>query len=334
MVDLFVNAENAEKFLIEKRTSNAISSIITEDYFRKIFLHKNNAIKKKTTGWYYTISVTDKEPYIFILKEDLNELDIEIIKKIEGNIWQIFINETDLYLGKIEQARISERFSMEDFITKYKLNVKVRENKQSSKLEQAKSISYCQYLNEKGQLIQASSIAYIEDYFLNKYFFVTNIDFFVKNELGIILLEIKFKYPAANRTYGINRLQYNALSFFKQNGIRVYNIILNNPNRKDALDYIGAGVDEEEWLYAKFDDSVPLVLKTAPSKTSFFESEEQQYYEVSVVKYKKLRRKNNFIDMKCPVCGADMIPKIGPYSEFLGCKNFKKEDCRGKIELE
>lgn len=314
-------------FCIERRTSRAISSYITETLFEICFINGVNNITS-STGWYLSYSPTTHNQYIFVAKNILNELDREIVSIVDIPVWQII--QTDGHIVLVSLNNDNVQYEIEEFIASNGLNSRCRRPLNNDQSETDKINNYCQYLHDYNALNHVVDVINLEDVFLNKCFYTTNLDFFVKNELGIMLFEVKFKYPSQNNCYGINLMQAKTLNYFKSKGIYAVNVILNNPNRLDVLEYINEGT--YQWLYSNI-NNIGGIQNAAPNYTNYFNQNEQRHYSIPASHYSSMSRTANIINCRCPVCNSNLTLRNGPYGTFLGCTQFATTDCRGKIKF-
>ena len=107
------------------------------------------------------------------------------------------------------------------------------------------------------------------------------------------------------------------------------NIILENRSRVDILE---KNEDASDWLYSRIQFNKEVV-KDAPSKTSYFENREQKYRVMPGKGYVNLKSQCNFLNLKCPSCGGKLILRTGVYGDFLGCKNFSSNNCKGTLKF-
>lgn len=313
-----------------RRTDRAISSYITEELFADCFLNGNQRISAISTGWYYSSVKPGSQCYAFLLKNEVSDLDFEIIGALDIPVWQIITDGETIELQNLS-GEGNNRLSLEQFVAEKQLIVKPRKTPNLSEEERTRINRYCLYLNERNALGHVVDTIRAEDNFLNKYFRTTNLDFFIKNQMGILLFEVKFKYPAVNGCFGINNMQAQVLSYFQDKGIEAFNIILNNPEKMDVIEYINQGRDNWQWLYSRVE--ITGGLATAPQYTNYFNQTQQQYFNIPVRKYKALAYTNNIIDMQCPQCGSDLCLRNGRYGPFLGCTQYGRTNCTGKINL-
>lgn len=314
-----------EKYLLNTRTKEALSSYISENYF-----HKNFKMDKinHTTGWWIS-KTRDNRYIIFLVKDIINELDFEVIgkmKNVVSGIYQLKLTDSGMILTDLlQQPNID--FSLEQFLKLWNHhNSKgAIEHKENSEIKN----SYWEYFkNEKIEYKVIKQIK-IENQFLKKYFYSTNIDYILKNNIGILLLEIKYKYPSRNKTYGINSMQYDVYSLFQGQGMIAFNVVLENVQRIDILKRQNGS---QVWKYSRIKQNL-TEKKYAPKETSYDQNGKQGYYELQASNYHRLNYDSNIFNLVCPKCKGNLIKKNGKYGEFLGCINYLESDCKGSLSL-
>ena len=323
---MFTSITEAKTYLIQNRTSEAISAYLTEGYFRNRYL--NNV--DYSQGWYFDCN--NDKLQAFVLKQKLNETDKEFANQLGiTHIWQVFFAHNDIVI-KDYSSTVEE--TIEEYVTQHQLTRYPRPTlRNGDEAEQNKRESYCNYLIQNGSILEVANTALIEDGFLNSYFRISDVDFVIKNDLGCIALDIKFKYPSRNGSYGINVGPFSLFGKLEERMVRVYNIILKNTsNDMDCLMYMNQ--NNPTTLYAYVDTSGDHDVKKSPSKCSYFHDTAQQYIEISGSKYKPLNLNGNIFDLRCPVCGGEMIQRVSKYGAFLGCKQFGPgTGCKGTITI-
>jgi hypothetical protein len=187
-------------------------------------------------------------------------------------------------------------------------------------------------LAEDNRLIKTANIALIEDRFLNRYYRISDVDYIVKNELGYLALDIKFKYPSQNGSYGINVGPFGMFGRLAGYGFKIYNIILKNENKENCIDFLKR--EDKTIQYAHIDTTRDYTEKKSPAWCSYFGNEVQAYREIPGKEYRNMNLKGNIIDLKCPLCGNRMLERPSHYGvAFLGCSMYPKNGCKGKINL-
>ena len=321
---MFRNNELAKDYLIQNRKSEAISSYLTEYYFERRYLQNINY----TQGWY--LDCQDEGLNFYVQKQVLNETDISFANQPNILMWQVYFDADDEIILKRYGTNVAIR--VEDYVQNNHLVERHRRPLEHEDVEeQERRNEYCNRLIADGKIIDVANKVYIENAFLNKYFGISDIDFIVKNDLGYIALEVKYKYPSRNGCYGINVGPFSVFNRMEQYGIRVFNIILKNQNRMDCLDYIAQDNPVVEYAYVDTGRNYPV--RNSPVACAYFEDGIQQYRAIPCTEYRRFNDRGNIIDMRCPLCGDGMVLRNTQYGELLGCKTFPWTGCRGKIHL-
>lgn len=234
-VKMFENIEDAKRML-RTRTSKIMGGYITEALFIELYTnkHPNRAYSK---GWWGGIERTDNSTLtFFVVKNELNALDDEIIQRLENNgyLWkQVALIDDELYI----KDRNSE-MTLEDFIASRGMIYDRNNNPLNRPAVIDTELENCiSVYEERGLLQEIATSIYIEDLFLNHYYTISNIDLICQDEAGVpIYAEIKFKNEFKTNinnsrrfVFGIDKFQYDYLfDAFLKCGMKVENIILYN----------------------------------------------------------------------------------------------------------
>jgi hypothetical protein len=313
------------KKIFETRTKDALSSYISENYF-----HNNFSIDsfEHTTGWWVS-KTKDKKYIVFLVKESISNLDFEVIDKVKNcvsGIYQLKYVESNITLVDLLQ-HTSNDLSLEQFLKlweHYNFKGAIKHYEDSDIKD-----SYWEYFRNKKIEYKVIKQILIENSFLKKYFFSTNIDYIVKNEAGLLMLEIKYKFPSRNNTYGMNSMQYDIYNLFQSQGLDAFNIVLENIDKVDILEREN-GI--QIWKYSRIKQNL-TEKKYAPKKTSYDQKEKQGYYELPVSGYHELNCHSNIFNLVCPECRNNLVKRTSAYGKFLGCKQFGTTGCKGKLSF-
>lgn len=318
---------------INTRSDKAISSYVTENEFKSRFLMSE--FLTYTEGWWFGLSRRQRKKYFFVRKNELGDLDNEIITILKNNnyknVFQVrldnrhitIIDPMDGYVWEIDEF-LQDNY---EFIRRGEM----QEPSCMNQITRKKREHYYNYLVEHAIDEGVRESIFVENKFLNKYFNITNIDFIIKNKGGLLVIELKCKYPDLHKMYGINIEQYDLLKLLNEAGLTPINIILKNDERKDVLELCG---NEGHYIYKKVRFNLNRsAVRTAPSYTGYAQNRNQQYYPVSANAYIELKDNNNILDWRCPECGSEMMMRKGPYSTFWGCSNYKDTGCKGNRQL-
>jgi len=228
---MFENIEDA-KAQIRTRTSKIIGGYVTENLFLQEYRNLFSAAYSK--GWWGGIERSkDKLLTFFIVKDELNDLDLKVIERLQGHgyCWKQLTCENNQWFVKDSASSMT--------IEEY---VRVRELVPNIIHHQVKDDPYLdnciQEYERDGMLQEIASSIYIEDNFLNVYFTISNIDLICENSEGIpVYVEIKFKNEFQKEysdgikrlVFGIDEFQYdNLFTAFINCGMQVINVVLYN----------------------------------------------------------------------------------------------------------
>ncbi len=106
----------------------------------------------------------------------------------------------------IRDLNIRHEFTVKSFLELHS-HISRKNYKNEIKNKKLKE-KYYTYFLENNVLNDVEKNILLEDKFLNRYFYTSNIDFICKNELDLFVLEIKYKYKMKDRNFGINVMQY------------------------------------------------------------------------------------------------------------------------------
>lgn len=313
--------------IIKGLKKETLSSYISEHLFKEKFMNTKNL--EYTTDWW--ISKSRGYEFAFLVKNNVTELDneiIELLKKWDGiNIYQIIIDNNSIIIKSVE----NEEFTVQQFVDKYSLS----EIKKNSKIMEEEDLSikeeYYDYLDKNNLINRVSKDLMVSKALLGKFLYSTNIDFICKNSVGLFILEVKFKYRTKDGNFGMNKMQYEILESFNKISIFSYNIVLENDWRKklDILEVVEK--ENNKWLYSRLSFENKKSLVEADKSTSLYKNQKQQYYILKGDGYTKMNINSNILNLICPCCRGSLVKRKGPYSIFLGCENYYKTECTGKL---
>lgn len=318
---MFNDASKAKDYMIQNRKSDAISAYITESYFEEHYL--NNVTHTK--GWY--IDCNSESLTFYVVKQELSELDVKLANDLNVVLWQVFYKDDGIRLRKFDE---DESIDIQDFVKANNLAPKMQHRRGNVlKDEFERREKYCKNLIDNQSIINVANTTYIEDAFLNKYFMVSDIDFIINNKLGYLVFDVKFKYPSKNGSYGINIGPFSVYKRLEEYNklIRVYNVVLKNPNKLDCIDYLEQE-DGQIVEYSFIDTSLEYIAKSSPPKCAYFENGTQMYYEIPAKQYRILSTYGNIIDMRCPICGSSLVKRESSHGPFLGCSQYYTNGCK------
>lgn len=244
---------------LRTRTSKILGGGVSEQMFLEEFVIPLNMQYSK--GWWISLNRYDNSVLFFIVKNDLSAFDNEILHVLLENdqeVFQIVCLDDHYEIGS------NNRFeSIEDFLDDRGITIEGLPNRRRHNDEM---LNRCiAYYNRIGMLTAEARSIRIEDTFLNRYFYTSNIDLFVKNPVTdkIACLEIKFKNQFQYKgqyVFGEDRLQYEVLfPIMRKCGFDVYNCVLfnhikdnRNTEQTDIFNYIDNNHGLEYWKKKKF----------------------------------------------------------------------------------
>lgn len=349
------------------RSSKIIGGYVTENLFVETFV---NSEVLYTNSWWFS-KTKEGRVFWFIEKKLLSELDFKIISLLQrkGQLCYQLIKDSQNW--NITQISTGTSWMVEEFVNEHKLQIipKKARNVDNS-ADEIKQFERCiEYYKRINILSDIERSINIEDLFLNKYFYTSNIDLFVgiKNGADIIpiCLEIKFKDEFSFNgvsCFGMDCYQLEQeYSILEHAGMKLFNIILYNDSRNkerktttNIFDYLDQHNDLQ-WKYTRVSRLIKYEKYFMQSvKTSFTgtPSKSRPVYCVPMNLYTDLRdiyqiiHNEEVLDSagqvfdydsankkRCPECDGQLREKDGIYGKFVGCSNFPKcKYSRGRID--
>lgn len=217
---------NEASSMLRRRTCKILGGGVTEKLFLDTFVTPNNIPFSK--GWW--LSMVGNSVFFFAVKNQLSEFDntIRNILSEQGyDVYQIIFQDNDCVIVDGEGNK-----SIEQFVEDFGLQVLNDDNRSRTGGE---PFDRCiDFYNQNGLLTEEARSIYIEDIFLRKYFYSTNIDLFVEdpNNRKPVCVEIKFKDEFSHNNklvFGEDQMQYEKLfPILRECEIDSYNCILYN----------------------------------------------------------------------------------------------------------
>ena len=349
-----------ERKKLGNRSSKIVGGYVTENLFVKNFVKRDVLYTK---SWWFSKTKRDKV-FWFVEKECLSELDYEIVKLLQEKGYQCYqlFKASDVW--NIVQIGTEISWSIDEFVNKNNLQMisKVKREADGSD-DEVKQLKRCiDYYKKINLLSDIERSINIEDLFLNKYFYTSNIDLFVgikrENTIVPMCLEIKFKdeFLVGNVPYfGMDCYQLEQeYSILEYAGMKLFNVILYNDSRNKArktttniFDYLN-NHNDLIWKYARVSRLIKYEKYHLQStKTNFTgaKNKSRSVYCVPMDLYKDLKDISQIINndkvfncqgyefdyneankKRCPKCDGQLQEKNGKYGRFIGCSNFPK--CR------
>lgn len=273
---MFEDLSSAEaQILRDKHT--LLEGYVTEYLFERQFLSQNPGTYTK--GWWSAGS--DTQRMFFVAAEELNDVDRAVMGELSKRYpcWQVYAEGDSLYF---EDG--GHRLTMRQFLSQYRLTAKRSPMTAAAAVRSTDRQRRCVDFFKAHQLMQKiAAERYFANNFLNVYFpKLVNIDFFVRENDGrLSAIEVKFKFEAKDKTFGINFGQYEMFTQLEKMGIQVQHWILYNSARDKDLSIFGF-LDkkmEKYWLSGHIDTSRPREANRAPKDTSADGNRTQGYYK-------------------------------------------------------
>ena len=260
-----------------------LEGYVTEHLFKKQFL-AGRTKEKYSHGW-WTGMLRGKR-FLFILKNNLNNIDKEIINtfKKDYECWQVLY--TNEGLRRFINDDYSESLSETDFFEIYKLERKQLPLKATSETSNNQRQNRCIEYFKNHQLLNEIAVERnFADDFLSVFFSsIINIDYFTKNENDeLCAIEIKFKNETFDGYFGIDAGPISLLLEIRSKGIKVYHVILyKDRDHKDMsiFDYIEDTTIDKAWYIHNFEKEDIVGYSEAPEKTSVDGKKKQSFGQI------------------------------------------------------
>lgn len=347
-----------ERARLGNRSSKIIGGYVTENLFVEQFVSKPI---EYTNSWWYS-KTPDGRKFWFVEKEDISELDLKIsyrLSAIGQECYQLYLKENE---WNIVHFVTGDEWTIESFVNDQKLQAR---DKKVGKLDDSEDeitqMKRCiEYYKKKNILEDIERSISIEDSFLNKYFYTSNVDLFLgvktENDMIPICLEIKFKdefYINEEPCFGLDRYQLDEeYSLLERAGMKIFNVVLYNDKRDksrktttNVFDYL-TQTNNFQWKYFRVSRLVEYQeYRMHSNKTSFdgVPMKQRTVYSVPMELYesltdvkqilnndKLLDREGNEVDYnkendkRCPLCDQDLVERNGKKGKFMSCSGYPK----------
>ena len=250
--------------IIKTRSPKKLGGYVSENMFLQR-LFKEYPDIEYTKGWWGARGMLDF--YFFVVKDSLNSLDRKIIDLIEKNgyIWRQIL----LCNGEIRLINDIVSESVKEFTDNHRIS---RYRNRDRKFIYKNTERCIEYLKNNDMLESTAKSIFIEEEFLNKYYFVVNYDLIYILNNKITACEVKFKNEFMQKidnkrtmVFGVDKENYDKyLRKLMECGIEVANIVLynyikttnenSNSNRTLIFDYLdGKGNLDDFWKVHVFD---------------------------------------------------------------------------------
>lgn len=346
--------EQREK--LGNRSSKIIGGYVTENLFVETFV--NNDVLYTNSWWF---SKTNKgKVFWFVEKKCLSELDLEIVRLLQAKGQKCYQLVKVSEVWNILQIGTGNNWSVEEFVSEYNLQIipKSPRNIDNSS-DEIKQLKRCiEYYKRINLLLDIERSINIEDLFLNKYFYTSNIDLFVGVKRGRditpMCLEIKFKDEFQVNDipcFGMDCYQLEQeYSILEHAGMKLFNVILYNDKRNkerktttNIFDYLDLN-NNLQWKYARVSRLIKYekyYMKSTKTGFTGTPNKSRPVYCVPMNLYfdltdmSQIIHNNQILDFsgrvfdyekenskRCPKCDGQLRKKNGPYGKFIGCSQY------------
>lgn len=274
-----MNNINDAKLQLKRDKHTLLEGYVSEFLFEQQFMKTRDL--PYTHGWW--LGWHDGNPFIFIIKETLSDLDHEIILKLSScyTCWQTWKANGQWYFYKDGKT-----YDLNSFL--HHLNITPKQNglyathATTDPIRQNKCIEFF----EKHEIIHSIAMERnFADDILTVYFRnVLNIDYIIKNESGgITAVEVKFKNESYDGYFGINAGEVALFIKLRALGLKVLHCILyKTRNQKDMsiFDYLDCKTIPHNWYVSEFSEEELVGSSAAPQKTSVDGKKQQTFFKL------------------------------------------------------
>jgi hypothetical protein len=304
------NLQNVESLLLRDKFK-ILEGICTEYIFIEDIMIKNGAYKNYSTGWWAVPNPRKYGDYLLfkVSNNDPTENDHKIFRHFTKNgtqayfvlyynkeLWVLDMN--NYYDNLFKNKELPSYKKIWDFLKDnnyyHQNRPPLLANKEVRNEERQKRC--IEFLKRKGVLHDVALQRYFANYILTVYFkFPINIDGFYVKDNQIRLYEIKYKYPAANGCYGLNKGFVKLFKWIIKNNIDIYHFVLHNGTRDENITVLDAIENESiqdkcEWRLCQINtDKLNTDESLAPSKTQIEGEREQKVIYIPQNDFKTLK---------------------------------------------
>lgn len=275
--NIFDNEKVAIKQLMNDKYA-LLEGYVTEQLFFNQFL-KNNSVPHSDSWW---VTSHENNMLLFVVKEHLNPLDIEIMSKFKhpNQCWQVYLKGEEFVFTNGEKIVDEQSFVTELKLSKIRNPLIASDNTRDVK-RQNRAI---QFFKENNIIKEIAVERRFANNFLTVYFkTMINVDFFTKKNNQYNVIEVKYKYESKDGYFGINTGQMHMFNSFIELGFSVYHFILYNYTKNKNLSIFGfldLPSQNKNWHYIKINDEITSGVGIAPEMTSVSGRFKQSYYKI------------------------------------------------------
>lgn len=255
-----------------------LEGYVTEYLFEEQFLANKDTLYTK--GW-WMVNANERNIF-FIVKDILNDLDVEIINKIKlpDECWQVNLVGYKWIFIKDNLKLELNGFLKLTGLKALRTNL-IASNETRNVERQKNSIDF---FVQKNLIKKIATERLFANNFLTVYFKgMVNIDCFTKSKNGFLnVIEIKYKYESRDNCFGINVGQMNMFKYFYELGFKINHFILYNHKKDMNISIFGflKLTDKKYWLFGTLEKLNENEIGIAPERTSVSGGFKQPYYKL------------------------------------------------------
>lgn len=338
-----------ETDFLKKDKFKLLEGICVENQFKKSF----NFVMSE--GWWCVPKNFEKTSYIFFYLQlpnsNLNDITIKVFENLLFHKQSIYLvmYDKDFKFKKIQKIEDlillkMKILNVDDLKHNEGLNRRYQNFQASNETTDTfKTNRVIQYLIDENLLEKI----YIERLFANHILsghlntMPINLDAIMYKNNKLVVIEIKFKYPSKQNTFGINIGQANILKYLIQIGFEVFHYIAINPSHNEDI-----GIFEIQhssnlkqnlfWYYKQLIESdFETEFSVAPSKTSVDGKSRQKFININATTFKIQLVQGQPLNVlpftreyeltPCKKCRGPQKVVYNNKKFFLGCVNYR--DC-------
>lgn len=333
---------------LKKDKYKLLEGICVENQFKKSFTFQ------MSEGWWCVPNNYERSRFIFFYlllpNEEINLITLKVFEHLLLRKQTIYLAKYngDFHFKKIKNIadlETNDYFDINTLMKKENINNKYKNFQASdSTTDTYKTQRVIQYFIDE-QIIEK---IYIERLFANHIlsgFLNTmpiNLDAIMFRNNRLVILEIKFKYPSKEKTFGINIGQAKILKYLIDLNFKAFHYIALNPSYNESIGIFEIQHDSylKNNLYWYYKELTALDFETtysvAPSKTSIDGNKKQKFIEIesSAFQIQQVLQKPLEVEFlkkhydlsSCSKCGGKQKVVNLNNKYFIGCVNYR--DCK------
>lgn len=332
---------------LNKDKYKLLEGICVENQFKKSFTFQTSE------GWWCVPKNYEKTHFIFFYlllpNQSITEITLKVFEHLLSYKQTIYIsvyNNEDFYFKKIEQLtdlNNENYFNIDVLMRKENINLKYQNfQASSSTTDLFKTQRVIQYFTDENILEKVKVERVFANHILSGHLntMPINLDNIMFRNNSLIVIEIKFKYPSKQNTFGINIGQARVLNYLIQIGFKVFHYIAINPSYNESIGIFEIQHNSylKENLFWYYKELLITDFQTnfsvAPSKTSIDGNSRQKFINLNASSFKiqlvqqqplKVAHLENLYELPpCKGCGGEQkIAKHNNNNIFsLGCVNY------------